>query len=570
MVKRAERLADTLPDSTARLIDSVLHMPVSFSERERMGMALLQAEALMGDHRQEVPPMMDDDFFDDHAFLTTSPELERAAAYYARNKQYDKAARAALYSGFVQQHYDETSNAMQSFKDAEQYGKLANDSLTVAQAQYKMGKMLYDEGREHEALKLFKAANKGFDDRFVDCARVLNSMACCYMLTGEYDSAKICLDQGLSYADIDHSPKTRHKVLNNYAVLYRIQGKYDQAISCHTQIAHEGHLTDKGQTLLNLNLGEAFAEKGETDSAFYYYCQLEQLLPDAKVKAETKVSAYGALSRFAKRKGNDSLALAYREKFEIALYEVMEHQQEQNIYRIQQEYDYESLQNVMNQKIIQRHRIIMVISVVAILGLVAFALSRVRLAKTRKEEAEAKANLFHFMQQNKELTQKNEEQEKRQIYLTQKFQENEQAFYDLLEEKNRQAQLATEYGEALSQTLKKEQTIMLRLHLFMENKGDDEMLDLLESAVFGRQEHWEAIMETVDRLYPQLSETVRREELGLDELEQKDVILSYVGISRKDEALLLQKTTDMVDKIRNRSRKKIKSASEDIKLPKIL
>ena len=77
-------------------------------------------------------------------------------------------------------------------------------------------------------------------------------------------------------------------------------------------------------------------------------------------------------------------------------------------------------------------------------------------------------------------------------------------------------------------------------------------------------------METVDRLYPQLSETVRREELGLDELEQKDVILSYVGISRKDEALLLQKTTDMVDKIRNRSRKKIKSASEDIKLPKIL
>ncbi|MBR3490815.1 MAG: hypothetical protein IKH44_00735, partial [Bacteroidales bacterium] len=35
MVDRAERLADTLPDSTARLIDSVLRMPVYFSERER-------------------------------------------------------------------------------------------------------------------------------------------------------------------------------------------------------------------------------------------------------------------------------------------------------------------------------------------------------------------------------------------------------------------------------------------------------------------------------------------------------------------------------------------------------
>ena len=103
MVKRAERLADTLPDSTVRLIDSVLRMPASFSERERMDMALLQAEALFGDRGQEISPVMDDDFFDDHANLSTSPELERAAAYYARKKQYNKAAHAALYSGFVQQ-----------------------------------------------------------------------------------------------------------------------------------------------------------------------------------------------------------------------------------------------------------------------------------------------------------------------------------------------------------------------------------------------------------------------------------------------------------------------------------
>ncbi len=65
MVERAEQLADTLPDSTVRLIDSVLRMPASFSERERMDMALLQAEALFGDHGQEISPVMDDDFFDD-------------------------------------------------------------------------------------------------------------------------------------------------------------------------------------------------------------------------------------------------------------------------------------------------------------------------------------------------------------------------------------------------------------------------------------------------------------------------------------------------------------------------
>ena len=63
MVKRAERLADTLPDSTVRLVDSVLRMPVNFRERERMDMALLQAEALFGDRGQEISPVMQNHHF---------------------------------------------------------------------------------------------------------------------------------------------------------------------------------------------------------------------------------------------------------------------------------------------------------------------------------------------------------------------------------------------------------------------------------------------------------------------------------------------------------------------------
>ena len=94
MVRRAERLFDTDPDSTVRLIDSVLRTPAYFEEGKRMDMALLQAEALFGDRGQEIPPLMDDEFFDDKPFLSTSPELERAADYYARKKKYDKAINA--------------------------------------------------------------------------------------------------------------------------------------------------------------------------------------------------------------------------------------------------------------------------------------------------------------------------------------------------------------------------------------------------------------------------------------------------------------------------------------------
>jgi hypothetical protein len=173
------------------------------------------------------------------------------------------------------------------------------------------------------------------------------------------------------------------------------------------------------------------------------------------------------------------------------------------------------------------------------------------------------------MQQNKELAQRSEEQKQNQIYLAQKHKESKQAYEELLKEKERLEQTASNYGKKLSVGLKKEQAIMLRLHLFLQNQGDDELLKKLEKTVFGKQAHLDAMMENVDCLYPQLREIVRQEDLGLDKNEQLDVILSYFNISRQDEALLLDKTTDMVDKIRNRSRKKIQSASESNVWPKI-
>ena len=166
MVRRAERLCDTLPDSTVTLIDSVLRMPVYFNEKHRMEMALLQGEALFGDHGQEIPPLMDDEFFDDKPFFNTSPELERAADYYARKKQYDKAAHAALYSGFIQQHYSEKTTAMQSFKDAEQYGGMVGDSLTVVFAKYWMGKMLFEDGSVQESVIILGNSEKGFNNNY--------------------------------------------------------------------------------------------------------------------------------------------------------------------------------------------------------------------------------------------------------------------------------------------------------------------------------------------------------------------------------------------------------------------
>ena len=557
MVKRAERLADTLPDSTARLIDSVLRMPANFSERERMDIALLQAEALFGDHGQEISPIMDDDFFDDRANLSTSPELERAAAYYARKKQYGKAAHAALYSGFVQQHYDEKEAAMRSFKEAEHYGMMAGDSLTVARAEYKMGKMLFDEYMEQEAQDMFRKSKKFIGNHHTERASIENSEAVIYILMGQFDDADSCLQRGMILAEKWHSDKVIRKIHNNYSVLYSLQGKYDQAVDCLHRMKANPNLGENDMFVLNLNLGNVYFDMKEMDSAARYYQFVELVLPKVNVKKETVLAAYEALYRFAEDQNDDSLALQYRELHEKGLYDLMVLRQKQTIYRIQQQYDYENLQNKTNKELLQRQHIITLFAIFTIIGLAVLAISLIRLAKIRKQEAIAKANLFHFMQQNKELQQIQETTDKKMMGLSMANETNLKAYQDLSQKYQAIHDTCKGYAQTLSDALNKEALIMRKLDIYLGNKGEKAYLAALNEAVFEGDDHWEALMKVFDALYPNVRESLLLQYPDLTEMEQKDIILSYFNVSREDEAAMFNKSVHMVDKWRNGARKKM-------------
>ena len=530
MVKRAELLADTLPDSTACLIYSVLRMPASFSERERMDIALLQAEALFGEPRGDVhnvSPLMDDDFFDDHATLSTSPELERASAYYAHKKQYAKAAHAALYSGFVQQHYNEKETAMRSFKEAEEYGQLAVDSLTVALAEYWMGKMLYDDYMEAEAVSMLKTADKYFGSCFGERAAVQNLEAVAYMILKQFDSANLCLENSLAYAKQSHYLKVKHKVLNNYAVYYRLQGNYTQAITCLKQIACENNLTDTEKTLLYLNFGKTYTSLGMVDSTDIYYQRIIELIPSTSMTNDTKVSVYNALSHFAESQGNTTLALKYLKTYESIMSIIQSNNEQKSVFRIKQQFDYESLQNEMNKKLIHRQHIITLFGIVIIIGLTALAISQIRLARTRKQEAEVNANLFHFMQQNKTLTQNNMEHEKKILDTMQ--------------------QLSDMYYARFK--------TMQKLSFSIENPKNKIALKDLEKQVFGEGEHWDGIKEVLDALYPGLWASITLKYPEMNEMERRVFMLSRLKLSRVEEAALLGISTSVLDKLRTRVHK---------------
>ena len=177
LLVRAERLVDSQPDSAFCLIDSVLRMDVFFRERSRMDMALLQGEALF-----RHVSLDDEDIDSVLSRFSPSPELEHAAAYYAKKKDYAEASHAALYSGYVQQYYHDQTTATQSYKEAEQFGTLAGERLVVTKARCKMGKLLFEEYRYDEALLLFKTAEHGFEDCDEALSLIKNMMVTDYIL----------------------------------------------------------------------------------------------------------------------------------------------------------------------------------------------------------------------------------------------------------------------------------------------------------------------------------------------------------------------------------------------------
>ena len=527
MARRAERLFDTMPDSTVKLIDSILSMPVYFNEKHRMDMALLQGEALFGDRGQEIPPLMDDEFFDDKPFFSTSPELERAADYYAKKKQYAKAAHAALYSGFVQQHYNDKAAAMQSFKDAEHYGKMVKDSLTVARAEYWMGRILIDDGMKQEALALLQAANHGFGNHFVDKSLVQNMMAVCYLIQDYINEAETCLQQSLMYASGSHIDKVKCKALNNYAVLYQIQGEFVQAINCLRRIANEPNLDEKEVLLLNLNLGDVFFDDGQMDSAALYYKKVDSLLPVVHVKIETKASAYDALSQFAESQGNDASALEYRKVFESMLYEIMRHRQEQNVYRIQQQYDYVTLQNTLNNRIIHRHRIILIISSLLFLSAVVILVLQYRHKQMMEAEKEMKLQI------------------------------------DSMKADLRQTVKSSVMDEEMASRLR----MILAAKRAAKRAKDfqNEWGDLVNRVMNGKGTMFDAARATIERVYPNLYSVLMEKYPSLTETEAKICVLSFCDISNTEIGDLLGLRPTTINQHRSSLRKKLNLKSDKMK-----
>jgi ATP/maltotriose-dependent transcriptional regulator MalT len=193
--------------------------------------------------------------------------------------------------------------------------------------------------------------------------------------------------------------------------------------------------------------------------------------------------------------------------------------QEQTIYRIQQQYNYESLQNVMNRKIIQRHLIILIISILLLVTTIIVLVLQYRRKQLLESEEEMKQQMDAMKQ-------------------------------DLLQ-------------TVKTSVLDQEISSRLRMIIFAyrtsqrENDPKKEWQPLVMKVMNGKDSPFEAAHSILETAYPRLYSTIKENYPNLTETEAKVCLLSCSDLSNTEMADLLGLSLNTVNQNRSNLRKKL-------------
>ena len=442
-----------------------------------------------------------------------------------------QAAHDALENARIQLDSGNKADAMRLFKEAERYGLMADDTLTVAHARFNIARCLGYYADKEAVVSLLKAAAEGFGDDYVNRADALRELGDFYQFHRAYDTAEMYMNQALAYAEQSGSVETKSNVFSAFYAMYFNAGKHEKSaeyLRQFMQVRLPNMMDDKLWMFYYDGMGNIFYEMGNSDSTAYYYGKLEELVNQAESDKDIWFYFY-TLAHQAKSRGDFEKAFDYYCRYDIGNNHSKIEEKRNNLIAMSQKYDTAVMQNELNEKIIRKQRVIILISGIAALVLLAFLISQIRLARNRKREAEINAELFHFKQQNQALAQRDAEHE----------------------------QIQQDYADRLSEALDKEQHTMMLLDIYLNNSKKANLLNDLERSVFGDKDHWKAMLAVVEEKYPSLWETLGQKCPDLDEDEKKSFILSHFKVSRQEEADYLGTTVNMVDKLRGRVRKKM-------------
>ena len=537
LLRQAESIVETHPDSALHLIDSVMHLEVYFSEDERMEMALLQGRAIYGDDGDATDPTQSNGNFlldkvMNHTY--TSPDLDRAPAYFAKKGQPQKAALAALYKGYDLQTIYADSLALLSFEEAMKFGLRAGDSLTIARAFFQMGRHLHWMDKYKEAAAALDSADRYFGNRLYERAFVQNMMGVNQCFLEEFNDAAIHLANSIDFAFESGNEDAQWRAMFNQGIM--LGDKHFDNRDVGILLLKQLETEDTGLKLATKAYGikELFFDynvrhdiKPLSDDSTGYYLRIW-----AKAKSRSqkyKFSGDDLFSCYGRQHDLVPVFLSHRiisdETYYGAKFGVV-----RNYSRQQQRNDYLNLRNAMAEKQLQKQHKTLAFCIVAlvtlIIGVLLFWLKR----KLKAETIETPM-----------------EEPKPEIQVTEPKQPEENPF------------------------VKQELTNRLRLILSasrIEKNAYDPKMEwkpLVRQVMNGKETAFESAVSVIEAAYPGLQAMIADEFPDLNETDAKVCLLSCSGLSNAEMGDLLGLSVYSINKSRSELRKKLGFEPDELK-----
>ena len=451
--------------------------------------------------------------------ISQDDQIFEAYDYFVRQKDYENAAPAALYSGCVRQAKKEYESAMNCYKKADEYGQMVGDSVSAAFAQYYIGDLLNNSGQEAEAISNYKAAAELWGDSLSRKSKCLNAVAMMSIVIDEYDSAFVYLEQALNLAQTAEDKVTEASVWNNYSVAYQLLDEYDKAKSCLRKALP---LTDqKRRPIALLNLAKVYLALDERDSLEYYKTRMLSAI--------------------------EEVAYQFEKQHEKVALDILGDQTQSSVLEIQKKYDFEAQANQHNRQMLSRQRLIIVLTIVLIAALVLVTVLILNALKKKRIEAEINANLL-------ELKKRNAQQQQAQSEM--------QAQYDELQKQNaQQSELQVEFGDKLKDEYLQKCNIIRCFEVLSRDRSNAMAFKDLEKSLFEGEDHWAGFEAAFEGVHPGFIAFVHKQYPDLTEMEFRYCLLSHFKLSRQEYADVLGCSVYNVDKIRASLNTKMKSTA---------
>jgi tetratricopeptide (TPR) repeat protein len=464
--------------------------------------------------------------------ISTDEQVFEAYDYFVKQKDYNNAAPAALYSGCVRQAKKEYEAAMNCYKEADYYGRLAGDSVSAAFAQYYIGDLLNASGNEAEAITNYKAAAELWGDSLSRKAKCLNAVAMMHIINDDYDSAFVYLEQALSLAQASNDLITEASVWNNYSVTYQLLDENDAALDCLRKTLPL--VDEKRRPIALLNLAKVNLALGESDSLSHYKALMLEAIEKVECKPETQAAVYGFLIKEALSIGDYESAYQYEKQHEQVALDLLSDQTQSSVLEIQKKYDFEAQANQHNKQMLSRQRVIILLTVILMAAFAAVTLLILNALKKKRIEAEINANLL-------ELKKRNAQQQQEQSKL--------QAHYDTLQQQT-DSKLKDEYLQKCH--------IIRCFEVLSHDRSNSVAFKDLEKSLFEGDDHWTGFEQAFEGVHPGFIASVRQSYPDLTDLEFRYCLLSHFKLSRQEYADVLGCSVYNVDKVRASLNNKMK------------